>query len=484
MHMRKIVGLCSGTVVLCLALTGCIKQYPESEETPTPVPGDVTICATDTPAPPTPTEVPYRDLGGMEIIIGDHWTPEELPFIHIPGLEEPLEVYREEIMEKYNFKLTRRTVAGWGEMEEDYVASVQNGEPIAHVVELDYRFIAQPFGKGLFYDLATLDELDFSEEKWNSNVCKLMTVGSSVYGMQPEPTTDCVGVIFNKRLFEEAGLDPNLPYDLQAVGEWTWSKFEELCGILTRDTDGDGQTDVYATVSQGAVTLQALVASTGTDFVGKDENGTFYNNSFSKNVTEAVNYAAGLYQKGYEMPQPEDSSWDYFVEAFQKGKAAMQFNEVWTCEHSYYYGDNMEDEVGFVMPPKPDGADGYHSYAYFNVAVIPSCFDAETAGNIAYAYNLYTTPMKGYDDPERWKLEFEAFYNCDERAIDETLAYFQDGKSVISMNQLLIDKFDDIIGPDFLWMYPFKEVTPEEQLKKISEEWDAIIAEANKTRAK
>ncbi len=482
MQKRKRFGSLSLATALCVALAGCTEKNPEPETTPTPVTVQETQCATATPAPtavPGPTEIPYRDLGGMEIIIGDFFTPEEPASV---GMRDPIDVYRDEMMEKYNFCLKRKTVAGWGEIEEDYVTSVQKGEPIAQVVELDYRFIARPFEMGLFYDLATLDELDFSERKWNANVCKLMTVGNSVYGMQPEPTTDCVGVIFNKRLFEEAGLSPDLPYDLQAAGEWTWSKFEELCGILTRDTDGDGQTDVYATVSHGAVTLQALVASTDSDFVGKDENGTFYNNSSSKNVTDAVNYAVGLYQKGYEMPQPEDTPWDYFVEAFQKGKAAMQFYDVWTCGHSYYYGDNMKDEVGFVMPPKPDGVDDYHSYAYFNVAVIPSCYDEETAGNIAYAYNLYTTPMKEYDDPERWKWEFDSY--CDERAVNESLAYFQDGESVISMNQLLIDKFDEVIGPDFLWMYPFKETTPEAQIKEISEEWDAIIAEVNKTRVK
>lgn len=474
MHKGKIFGSLPLAAVLCVALTGCGKKNPEPETTPIPEQEYVTICATATPAPPTPTEVPYRDLGGMELLIGDFFTPEEPAS---GGMRDPIDVYRDEMMEKYNFKLSRRTVAGWGEMEEDYVTSVQEGEPIAHVVELDYRFIAQPFAKGLLYDLATLDELDFSEDKWNDGVRKLMTVGDSIYGMQPESTTDCIGVIFNKRLFEEAGLDPNLPYDLQAVGEWNWSKFEELCKHLTRDTDGDGQTDVYATTSHGAMTLQALVASTGTDFVGKDENGAFYNNSLAKNVTDAVNYAVELYQKGYEMPQPEDSSWDYFVEAFQKGKAAMQFNEVWTCGESYYYGDEMEDELGFVMVPKPDTAACYHSYAYYNIAVIPSCFDAETAGNIAYAYNLYTTPMKGYDDPERWKWEFESY--CDERAVNETLAYFQEEECVISLNQLLIHKFDDVIGPDFLWMYPFRETTPEEQLRKVAEDWDAIIAEAN-----
>ena len=97
MHKRKRVGKLLLAVVLCVALVGCTKKSPEPEATPTPMQVQETQCATATPGP---TEVPYRDLGGMEIIIGDHWTPEELPFIHIPGLEEPLEVYREEIMDE------------------------------------------------------------------------------------------------------------------------------------------------------------------------------------------------------------------------------------------------------------------------------------------------------------------------------------------------------------------------------------------------
>ena len=445
----------------------------------------VTEPATPTADPtptevPEPTEIPYRDLGGMEIIIGDHFTPEyPVGF----GFKSSVEVYREKIMEKYNFYIDRECVAGWGEMEDAYIESVQAGTPIAQIFELDYRFVAGPMKKGLFYDLATLDELDFSEEKWNDSVRELMTVGGSIYGMKAGVSAPAGGVIFNKRLFEEAGIDPNLPYDLQASGEWTWSKFEELCEILTRDTDGDGQTDVYATVSFGPSTIQTLVASTGSDFVKKDKEGMLYNNLQSEEVTMAMNFAVDLYQKGYEMPQPEGSDWDYFIPAFREGNAAMQFSEAYRCSPGNEYGDYMEDDVGFVMPPKPDGAEDYHSYFCDNIAVIPSCYDEETAGNIAYAYNLYTEMLEGDEGGEGWLDQYYSWF-MDERAVDETIQYFATGNCASQLKKPLVEGMEDILGPMLLWQYPFENTTPEAEIKKISEDWNAIIEEVNQTRKK
>lgn len=480
MHKRKRFGKLSLAAILCVALSGCTEKNPEPETTPTPIPVQETQCATSTPAPPTPTEIPYRNLGGMEIIIGYHFVPEKSADI---GFKSSVEVYHEKIMEKYNFQIKKKEVARWGNMVEAYIESVQAGTPIAQIVELEHRFVAEPMKKRLFYDLATLAELDFSEEKWNDSVRELMTVGDSIYGMNAGASEPVGGVIFNKRLFEEAGLDPNLPYDLQAAGEWTWSKFAELCEILTRDTDGDGQTDVYATVSRGATTLQTLVASAGSDFVRRDEEGILHNNLQSEEVIIAMNFAVDLYQKGYEMPQPEGSEWDYFIPAFREGKAAMQFGEAYRCSPGNDYGNCMEDEVGFVMPPKPDGTEGYRSYLCDNVVVIPSCYDEETAGNIAYAYNLYTEMLESDEGGEGWEEKYYSWF-MDDRAVEETIQYFTTGSASQWKKTLLVEGKEDILGPMLLWQYPFHNTTPEEQVKKISEEWDAIIAEVNQTRKK
>ena len=424
-----------------------------------------------------------RDLNGLEIIIGDTYSPEVTPE-PTNAWEEATGKYREDIMQTHNCTIVAKKVADWEEMQEVYISSVEAGEPVAQVFELDYRFIAKPLAMGLFCDLATLEELGVSlnerehKDKWSPAVNKLMTKGKSIYGMRSEWMEPGGGIIFNKRLFEEAGLDPNLPYDLQARGEWTWSKFEEICEVLTRDTDGDGQTDVYATCSDGTDTLQCLVSSTGEDFIGVDKDGTIYNNCKSESVLGAMEYAATLYEKGYEMPAPGDEAEDWHITAFQNGKAAMQFGEESLCKPDAPYGrNNMTDEIGFVVPPKPDGQEEYYTYVYGNVWVIPSCYDAETAADIAFAYDLYTNETPGYNDPVSYQ---DAYYSDfeDERACDETLPYYNDKRrdTVHFLTRYLVDGLDI---SDLTKSYPFTEKTPEECVDELWDSWQALIDKSN-----
>ncbi len=429
-----------------------------------------------------PLAAPYRDLGGVEYIIGDFWSPEDEA--GPPGMwVSPEEQYREELFEKYNFTIREKAVAGWGEMIEVCTDSILSGEPAANLFELEYRFIAKPLSSGCFYDLATLSEFDFTDSKWNQDVLKLMTFGDSVYGMRVGVSEPTSGIIWNKQLFEEAGLDPELPYDLQASGEWTWSKFKELCEILTRDIDNDGATDVYATVSQGSEMLTALVFSTGEDFVGRDARGMFYNNTDNDKVKAAIDFAVSLYTKGYEMPQPENSQWDYFQTAFREGEAAMTFSQVYMCEPGGVYGDWMDDEVGFVMTPKPDGQDDYGGFVCDNIVIIPSCYDEKTASDIAFAYNLYTATAHLYDSEEEWKADGRESYYAyfdDERAVDESIAIFDATDRKQYMNATLINGFQDSLNENLLWTYPFSNVTQAEQVEAMRESWDALIAETNK----
>ncbi len=435
---------------------------------------------------PTPTAGPTeaRNLNGLQIIIGDTYSPEITP-APTNAWEEARMLYREEIMQVHNCTIAAKKVADWEDMQEVFISSVEAGEPVAQVFELDYRYIAKPLSQGLFYDLATLDELGISlndrdrKDKWSDAVTKVMTKGKSIYGMRSEWMEPGGGVFFNKRLLEDAGLDPNLPYDLQARGEWTWSKFEEICEILTRDMDGDGQTDVYATCSDGTDTLQCLVSSTGKDFIAVDKAGLYYNNCKDETVLGAMEYAAELYEKGYEMPRPEHATADWYVTAFREGKAAMQFAEEALCKPDAPYGENcMTDEIGFVVPPKPDGQEKYYTYVYGNVWVIPSCYDEETAADIAFAYDLYTNETPGYnDEPALYQEPYYAHFD-DERACDETLPYYNDKRkdTVNFLTRYLVDGLDI---RDLTKHYPFAEKTPEECVEEVWDFWQKLIDASN-----
>ncbi len=481
MMRRKLQSLLLGGALFVCCISGCNRGTEVPTSTGTPVPTKAPE-ATVTPIP-TPTAEPVRDLNGLHVIIGDTCSPEVTP-APTNAWEQARISYREDIMQTHNCTIEAKKVADPEEMQEVFISSVEAGEPVAQVFELDYRLIAKPLAKGLFYDLATLEELGVSiderehKTKWGNAVNKVMTKGESIYGMRSEWMEPGGGIVFNKRLFEEAGLDPDLLYDLQASGEWTWSKFAEICEILTRDTDGDGQTDVYATCSDGTDTLQCLVTSTGKDFIAVDKEGMIYNNCKDEDVLGAMEYAAELYEKGYEMPAPSDGAEDWYVTAFREGKAAMQFAEESLCKPDGPYGKNtMTDEIGFVVPPKPDGQEEYYTYVYGNVWVIPVCYDAETAADIAFAYNLYTNETPGYHDPAPYQEQYYSHFE-DERACDETLPYYND-KAKTTVNFLTRYLVNGLDITDLTQYYPFAEKTPEECVEEVWDSWQVLIDASN-----
>lgn len=451
--------------------TGCGNKEANEAKSDAVTPTEVATVEPTEEATPIPDE-PEMDLGGMEIIIGDWWSSQE-PAAPTTAQEEATLAYREEIQKKYNFTMKQVAIADWDTMQETFTTSTMAEDPAAHVFIMAPNWIAQPLANGLVYDLATLENFDFSESKWNMSVINQLTYDDSIYGMatgKPEPR---LGVFWNKRLFEEAGLDPNLPYDLQKSGEWTWEKFEELCKTLTIDNNNDGTIDSYALASFSVDFFRGAVTSNNARFIGRDDKGKFYNATSESNFLEALQWAVGLIEKGYEMPTPADANWDWFVSAFHDAKVAMTFAE----QYKTGTWDDMEDDYGFVLPPKGPKSDNYMVYFSDNIAIIPSCFDKETAEKIAFAYNLWTNPTPGYEDEEEgWKDYYYTRFR-DERAVDETLAMMYESATV--NNDYLLNVYGTSFGDIAYDVYALGS-TPAEKIEAVSGTWQALIDDANK----
>ena len=52
----------------------------------------------------------------------------------------------------------------------------------------------------------------------------------------------------NKTVLKDAGIDPETIYDMQLNGEWTWDAWVDIMKEVQRDTDNDGQNDVFGCV--------------------------------------------------------------------------------------------------------------------------------------------------------------------------------------------------------------------------------------------
>jgi multiple sugar transport system substrate-binding protein len=408
------------------------------------------------------------DLGGMKIVIADWWSP-TTPAAPQNAQEEAAFAFRSWLEKEYNFKIDQVGIDGWGKHPQTFVNFATNGGAENYIFILYQSSIASPMKAGLCYDLATLKSLDFSQPKWQQSIKNLTTVGKHVYGMRVEAPEPGNGIFFNKRMLKEAGIDPESIYDMQEKGTWTWNAFEKICAKLTRDTNNDGVIDVYALTDFTVDYYTSVVASNNATFIGRDKNGKFYNATTTDNFLEAMNWGYNILQK-YEMPQPKDSKWDYMYAAFINGEAAMQ------VAGEYRSGSikNMKDDYGFVCFPKGPKAGDYTNVYTDNVWVIPSCYDADKAEKLAFAFNLYTEPTPGYEGADDWKTSYYGNFR-DTRAVDDTVARLR--TNGVPWYYPLVTGIN--LG-DIVYSVGTGGKTPAEQIEAVKNVWQGYIDEANK----
>jgi ABC-type glycerol-3-phosphate transport system substrate-binding protein len=411
-----------------------------------------------------------EDLGGMQVKIADWYYTEP---DQTSDYAKDTAQYIQDIQNQYGFEITRTQEYAWQDQQSTYVNEVMSNAPRFHLYYLYQEFVAQPMLRGLMYDLNTVPTIDLAEEKWNPTVTELMTFGDSTYGMniEAEPRG---GLFFNKRMFTEAGIDPEEPYNLQAEGKWTWEKLEEYCKKLTKDFDSDGTPDQYAMASFNKHYLPLAAANNNAGFIQRNDDGTYYNATGSNEFMDAMNWAVGLIKDGYIMLEPEGASWEYFTVAFRDNDVAMTTSEV------YQIGQfkNMEDDWGFVMFPynqKNEKATN-KTIPNDNIVVLPSSYSAEEAEKICFAYDLYTEPTPGYELDDIW---IERYYTQfkDSRAIDETLTMMIEDEHKQPDYQPMIGSEADY--GDFCYGVYALTNTPMQQVEQMKSKWDTLIAKMN-----
>lgn len=465
-NMKKLLAMGLSVVLAVGCLTGCGGGSDSSSTS-----GDT--AKTGDEGGSSSSKKTFDDLGGMSIKIGDWYTSEDTGETDYAKATED---YRKEIMEKYNFKINRESAYSYTDQQETYVNGVMSNSPSCQLFYLYQEMVSAPLMKGLMYDLKTLPEFDFTEEKWNQTVVELMSIGNGIWGMSPE-NEPRGGVFFNKRMLKEAGISEDEPYDLQKDGKWTWSKFEEYCKKLTVDADGDGKTDQYALASFSKYYLPMCAANNNATFVSRDKDGNYQNATGSKEFLEAMNWGMSLMDKGYIMPKPDGAAWDWYKAAFRDGEVAMQTAEVY--EISAFA--SMEDDWGFVMfPYNEKNKDATNKTTpNDNIVVMPSCFSAEEAEKIAFAYDLYTEATPGYDLDDAWKQTYYDQFR-DDRAVDETLTMMHEQEHIQTSYLPLISDLD---YGDFCYAVYAGATTPAKKIEAISSKWDSKISDMNKKYA-
>lgn len=299
-------------------------------------------------------EPPFTNLQGQVVKLGSWWdlTP-------IEGGSEMDEQRLEKIdyiENKYNCKFEFVPLIE-SEMMNQIASSVASNAPIVDFTYVQSTMLPVAANKGYLEPLDNITSFDMTDKKWPQFVVNLGTISGKHYAFDMEPIYyPRVVMYWNKTMFEDEGWD-NL-YELQKNNEWTWDKMLEIAQKATVDTDGDGIPNRYGLTGMGGGLFQysAMLGNNG-PMVTVDESGKPTFTGDQPNAIEALQFTQDLVNKYKVVDEPEKSTWDYYMNAFMDGKAAMCAGELYMSS----YLEEMEDEWGIVCTPMGPKADHYVS---------------------------------------------------------------------------------------------------------------------------
>ena len=444
--MKKLLAL----ILAALMLLACTAALAEEAEYPEVVDG--------------------IDFGGAAIYVYDYWTASDERKAEPTEEEQAQYDYRDWIMSTYNCEIHQIAKGDWASnvTELTNFCTAPDGTLCLYILPPD--FVGGPMANDLLATWNDRDLIDLSDEQWNAGDIEFMTKGGNVYGVATGHSEPRQCLYFNKRVLEEAGIDWETIYDMQADGTWTWDAFEGMLKQIQKDTDNDGVIDIYGMTGSNVDMYRVAVFSNGGSFFGFDDNGDLVITAGSDETLEALAWSKDIWNT-YGYQQPEDGSWDYYKDAWKQGFCGFYMYQTYGGFNDNSEMSDMADEWGCVaFPVGPKGSTYVHIISD-NITVIPNVYDDDTVNKLAYIYKLWSAATPGYDDEDAWignKYNF-----TDDRAVDETYAMLREADHSASDACLYIGSINDVEGQDFLWNLGGS--TPAELLEAKTPVWQGLL---------
>ncbi len=322
------------------------------------------------------------DMGGATITIAYNWDyiPANTDYVYNPETDSPSVLKDLEAMkyveEKYNCKIQRINL-DWNSRISAITNSVMNNDPIADLVLLDLGQILPLAAQGLLLPLN--DFVPETADIFTDN--QILVSGGQILNKDYailEATAATTGYFLgvNLDIIDEFGLEN--PVELYANGEWTWEKMQEICIAATRDTDGDGQTDVWGL--SGApyeVAFQLIAANDGYMASAADRKQGLDD----PRTMEALNFFNTLYveEKVAYIANGNIDDWNGNRGAFLEGNSAIFLAQDWLLGSAPSYNFSI---VPFPQGPQNESGDTFFSSV--NGACIP-----KNANNPLWAYIVF-----------------------------------------------------------------------------------------------
>ena len=211
--------------------------------------------------------------------------------------------------------------------------------------------------KGYFYDMNTVEHIDFTKPWWNADVNEVVSLKghvfytSSDFSLRDKNRVQCM--VLNDALRNDLNLSP-VP-ELVRSNAWTAEKMLEYVKAAASDLSGDGKVgsdDRFGLVMHAWDAFANLCFGFGVRLVDKDSDGNMIICADPEHGSEAVDKALAIFAKELTMtPEDYGRNWDINSDTFVAGRALFSMNSVAFVK---YYNENCDFDYTICPNPKFD----------------------------------------------------------------------------------------------------------------------------------
>ena len=281
----------------------------------------------------------------------------------------------------------------FGEAQNKFKTAAEAGSGAPDILRAEVAWVPEFASLGYLYSLegtAALDDADdYFETPLSSNVFDDQT-----YGV-PQ-VTDSLALLYNKELFEKAGIDSPPA---------TWDEVAEAAKALKSEAGVDG---IF--INPGGYFLLPFMYGEGGDMVDTEAQEIVVN---SEANVKGISTAADLVKSGAAVKPPAADGYSAMMTAFNEGKVAMIINGPWEVA-------NIRNAEGFGgienlgIAPVPAGSEtagapvGGHNYVVWSgmdegkadaaVAFIDFMNSADSQAYLADELGLLPTRKSAYEN--------------------------------------------------------------------------------------
>lgn len=233
------------------------------------------------------------------------WWDTSDPDNEAPAYDALIEKFNEEYP---NITIKHETVP-FDQTQNKFKTAAESGSGAPDILRAEVAWTPEFASLGYLYALDGTAALEnnFAETPLSSNI-----YDGSTYGV-PQ-VTDTLGLMYNKALFEKAGLDPEAP-------PTTWEEVQSAAETLKSKAKVDG---IY--INSGGYFLLPFMYGEGADLVDVDAQTITVN---SPEAVAGIQTAQDLVKSGAAVKPVANDPYGTMMTLFKEGKVAMILNGPW-----------------------------------------------------------------------------------------------------------------------------------------------------------